>query len=248
MSEKILLSKGEKVDVYKQGDKAVKVFKEDYPKTEVFYEALVQGRIEETGLPVPKIHEVTKSEGVWNLSMDHIEGKTMAELMAENPDNMKQYIEEMVDLQLLVHSKKCPLLYKLKDRLISEIKALDCIDDTNRYELLTRLDSMPKHKKLCHGNFSPTNIIVKDGEKFIVDWIAASQGNASADVARSYLLLYLDNKEAAEYYMDLFCEKSSTDKKYVQAWLPIVAAAHLKNCKEEEKDFLMQWVEVVDYE
>lgn len=248
MADKVLLSLGEKVDVYKQGDQAVKIFKKDYPKTEVLYEALVQARVEETGLPVPKINEIAKNDGVWNLFMDHIEGKTMAEIMKEDPANMKKYVEEMVDIQLEIHSKTSPMLNKLKDKLIAEIKSLDCISETDRYELLTRLDSMPKHKKLCHGNFSPSNVIVKDGKTYIVDWIAATQGNASADVARTYLLLYLDSPETAEYYMDLFCEKSKTDKKYVQAWLPIIAAAHLKNCKEEEKDFLMKWINVVDYE
>ena len=164
MADKVLLSLGEKVDVYKQGDQAVKIFKKDYPKTEVLYEALVQARVEETGLPVPKINEITKNDGVWNLFMDHIEGKTMAEIMKEDPANMKKYVEEMVDIQLEIHSKTSPMLNKLKDKLIAEIKALDCISETDRYELLTRLDSMPKHKKLCHGNFSPSNVIVKDGK------------------------------------------------------------------------------------
>lgn len=89
MADKVLLSLGEKVDVYKQGDQAVKIFKKDYPKTEVLYEALVQARVEETGLPVPKINEIAKNDGVWNLFMDHIEGKTMAEIMKEDPANIK---------------------------------------------------------------------------------------------------------------------------------------------------------------
>lgn len=248
MQFKNLISKGEKVDVYKEGDQAVKVFKEDYPKTAVLYEALVQARVEETGLPVPKINQIVKTDGVWTLSMDHIEGQTMQEIMEADPANMEKYIEQMVDIQLDIHSKTSPMLNKLKDRLVAEIKALADIDETDRYELLTRLDSMPKHKKLCHGNFSPSNVIVRDGKICIVDWIAATQGNASADVARTYLLLYLDNPKAADYYMDVFCKKSATDKKYVQAWLPIVAAAHLKDCREEEKDFLMRWIAVVDYE
>ena len=121
-------------------------------------------------------------------------------------------------------------------------------DDTRRYELLTRLDSMPKHVKLCHGNFDPHNIIVRGDQIFIVDWIRATQGNASADVARTFLLLSLENPKAAELYMDTFCKKTGTAKKYVQDWLPIVAAAHLKESRDEEKELLMKWIDVVDYE
>ena len=42
-------------------------------------------------------------------------------------------------------------------------------------------------------------------------------------------------------------QKYGTSKQYVQAWLPIVAAAQLIKGKPEEKDLLMKWIDVVDY-
>ena len=107
---------------------------------------------------------------------------------------------------------------------------------------------MPKHVKLCHGNFTPENVIYNEKGIYVVDWIAARQGNASADVGRTYLLLSLNYPEIADKYLNLFCEKTKTSKKYVQQWLPIVAAAHLPDAKPEEHDFLMKWVDVVEYE
>lgn len=66
------------------------------------------------------------------------------------------------------------------------------LDATTRYELHARLQGMPNHKKLCHGDFDPKNIILRDdGEAFILDWSHATQGNASADAARTYLLFWL---------------------------------------------------------
>jgi len=98
----------------------------------------------------------------------------------------------MVELQLEIHSKKVTGISKLKDNLRAEIEGLDVIDHIKRYDLLTRLDSTPKHVKLCHGNFGPENIVVTDDNKvYIVDWIGASSGNASADVAKTYLKLHL---------------------------------------------------------
>lgn len=243
-----LLAAGEKMDVYKCGNMAVKLFHTDYAKGDVLYEALVHARVEETGLNVPKILEVAKEKDQWIIAMECIEGKTLAQIMAEDPANMASYLEQMLDLQLEVHSKRAPSLNKLKDKLIADIKALTEIDDNRKYELLTRLDSMPKHVKLCHGNFCPSNIMVQGDKVYIVDWIAATQGNASADVARTYLLLALESQANADLYLDLFCKKTGTAKKYVQEWLPIVAAAHLKNCKPEEKELLMRWQDVVDYE
>ena len=109
---------------------------------------------------------------------------------------------------------------------------------------------MPKHTKLCHGDFNPSNVIIaKNGEAYIIDWAHATQGNASADVARTYLLFCLAGKtEVAEKYLKLFCEKSDTAKQYVLKWLPIVAASQSVKGKPEEKEFLSKWVDVVEYE
>ena len=67
-------------------------------------------------------------------------------------------------------------------------------------------------------------------------------------MARTYLLLSLKSPEWAEKYMDLFCEKTHTSKRYVQEWLPIVAAARLTEHRPEETEMLMKWLDVVQYE
>ena len=109
---------------------------------------------------------------------------------------------------------------------------------------------MKRHKKICHGDFNPSNIIItNDGVPFVLDWSHATQGNASEDVARTYLLFKLAKKdELAEKYIRLFCKKSDTALQYVQSWLPIVAASQLVKGKSEEKEFLESWIHVVDYE
>lgn len=248
MEFKELIASSDTVDVYKCGDMAVKLFKVNRPKTNALYEALTHARVEDTGLNVPIIHEVSVIDGRWAITMDLIEGKTLEEVMQADPANMEKYINDMVDLQLTVHSKVTPKLSKLKDKLARQINGLDMLSDVVKYELLTRLESMPKHTKLCHGNFVPANIILNDKGTYIVDWVAARQGNASADVARTYLLLSLKDPKAAEIYLNTFCQKTNTSKKYVQEWLPIVAAAHLTEGNAAETEFLMKWIDVVAYE
>ena len=109
---------------------------------------------------------------------------------------------------------------------------------------------MPKHKKVCHGDFNPSNVIVTpEGKLYIIDWSHATQGNASADVARTYLLFCLNHDdEIAKKYLNLFCKKSDTAKQYVQKWMPIVAASQSVKGNAHERDFLLSWVDVVDYE
>lgn len=235
--------------IFKSGNDCVKVFSNDFKHSDVLNEALNHARAEETGLKVPKIKDVGVIDGdKWGIVTEFVEGKTLAEVIAEDEENIDKYLEQFVDLQLEIHSKKSPLLNKLKDKMTRKIAETD-FDATTRYELNMRLDSMPKHNKVCHGDFKPSNIIVAEDGWYIIDWSHATQGNASADVARTYLLFVLNyNEQIANKYLDLFCKKSDTAKQYVQKWLPIVAASQSVKAIEKEREFLEKWVDVVEYE
>ncbi len=235
--------------VYRDGDNCVKVFDSGYSKSDVLNEALNQARVEETGLNIPKIKGVTMIDGKWAIVSEFISGKTLQRLMDEEPERKDEYLALLVDIQLSVHAKESPLLTKLKDKMNRKISMSE-LDATARYELHTRLEGMPKHKKLCHGDFNPSNIIIsEDGTPYILDWSHATQGNASADAARTYLLFWLSGDiEGAKKYLDLFCKKSNTAKQYVQKWMPIVAASQSVKGNEKERQFLLSWVDVVDYE
>lgn len=248
MAELIATTKTKKV--FRDGDKAIKVFNADFPKGDVLNEAMISARVEEVGqILVPKVLEVGVFEGKWSITFEFIEGKTLKQLMEENPEKLPEYMDKMVDLHLNILTRQCPSLSKLKDKISIQIHEIDDLNDVTKYDMRTQLDSMPKHYKLLHGDFNPSNIIVKeDGSMYVLDWVHASQGNASADVARTYLLFCLCDQKKADMYMNLFCQKTGTAKKYVQSWLPIVAAAQLSKKRPEESELLQQWAGVCDYQ
>ena len=235
--------------IYRDGDKCIKVFNEEYSKADVLNEALNQARIETTGLNIPKIREVTMIDGKWAIVTDYIEGKTLSQMIKEDPKNKEKYIEMLVDIQMDIHSRKAPMLNKLKDKMNNKISS-SSIDATTRYELHTRLEGMPKHNKVCHGDLCPSNVIITtDGTPYVIDWAHATQGNASADVARTYLTFKLSgDNDGAEIYLNSFCKKSDTAKQYVQKWMPIVAASQSVKGNEQERELLMSWVDVVDWQ
>ena len=65
--------------------------------------------MEESGLNIPEVLEVSQIDGEWALAIKYVEGKTMEELMKEDPANLEKYMEQFVDLQLTMHSKKRPV-------------------------------------------------------------------------------------------------------------------------------------------
>ena len=75
--------------IYRDGDTVIKLFNEDYKKSDILNEALNQARVEETGLLIPKILEVTKIDGKWAIISEYIEGKKLQDLMKNNHE--KEY-------------------------------------------------------------------------------------------------------------------------------------------------------------
>ena len=165
--------------VYRDGDKTIKLFVENYSKADILNEALIQSRVEEnTDLKISRLQEVTKINERWALITEYVEGTPLDVLMKEHPEKKDEYLNFFVGIQLDVLSKRVPLLNRIKDKYRRKITDATNIDDTTKYELLQRLEGMKNHDKLCHGDFVPSNIIVKEnGEYVIIDWSHATQGN-----------------------------------------------------------------------
>jgi aminoglycoside phosphotransferase (APT) family kinase protein len=235
--------------IYRDGDSAIKLMSGEHSASDVLNEALNLSIVHETGFPVPALLEVCKIGGQWAIVTEYIEGRTLLSMIDGDRAGAREHFERMVDLQLEMHTYKAKRLRHLTDKFHAKIDASG-LDATSRYELRTRLNGLPKHNKLCHGDFTPGNVIITPGGKAVViDWSHATQGNASADAARTYLRFMLAGREEqAGMYMELFCKKSDTARQYVDKWLAIVAASQLVKGKPEEHELLMRWAHVVEYE
>jgi len=247
MSEEKLIAKRIGKRVYRDGNRCLKMFDGNYTKADILNEALNLARVEETGLMVPKLLEVTVIDGKWSIVSEFIEGETLSQLMSDNPQNMDEYMNLFVDIQLMIHSKNSVGLKKLKDVLKRKIGDAP-LSATTRYDMCFRVDEMPIRNKVCHGDYNPSNIIINDkGEAFVIDWSHATRGNSGAEAAMTYLYFLLrDEKDNAELYLTLFCEKNNTGRDYVLRWMPIVAAAQSAKCSEEEFVLLKKWIEGCD--
>ncbi len=236
--------------VYKDGDKTIKLFVDNYSKAAILNEALIQARVEEnTDLNISKLLEVTKIENRWALITEYVEGIPLDVLMKENPEKEEEYLNLFIDIQLEVLSKKVPLLNRIKDKYRKKLEEAKNLSENVKYELMQRLEGMKNHDKLCHGDFNPSNVIIKEnGEHYIIDWAHATQGNASADVARTFLIFSMEGKkDLAEKYLEMFSKKSGIDKGLIQRWIPIVAAIRLSK-DDEQSELLHKWVDIIDYE
>ena len=155
-------------EIFNDNGKTVKLFVENHSKAFILNEALNHAKVEEgTDLNIPKLIAVTQINGRWALVYDYVEGVSLEELMAQNPDKENEYLEKFVDIQMEVLSKKVPLLNRIKDKFKRKLTEAENINENVRYDLLHRLEGMKNHTKLCHGDFNPSNIIVTPATNMI---------------------------------------------------------------------------------
>ena len=249
-SANVLLERTDKV-VTRDKDTVLKIFGPSYKVSAVLNEAMNEARAAETGLPVARVLEVLKVRDQWCIRREWVEGKTLAETMAADKKNLLRYLKEFVAIQCEIFSKTSERMGNLAEKLDKQISA-SVLPKETRYDLHMRLQSMPRGKALCHGDFNPTNVIITpNGEWRVIDWSHVRLGDPLADVARTYLLFWLSGHvAAAEKYMAIACEALKAKISDVQKWLPIVAAAESSKEQQSAKnhELLLHWASVVDYE
>lgn len=246
----VLLERTDKV-VTRDKDTVLKIFGPSYKVSAVLNEAMNEARAAETGLPVARVLEVLKVRDQWCIRREWVEGKTLAETMAGDKKNLVRYLKEFVAIQCEIFSKTSERMGNLAEKLDKQISA-SVLPKETRYDLHMRLQSMPRGKALCHGDFNPTNVIITpNGEWRVIDWSHVRLGDPLADVARTYLLFWLSGHvAAAEKYMAIACDALKAKISDVQKWLPIVAAAESSKEQQSAKnhELLLHWASVVDYE
>ncbi|MCI9564977.1 MAG: phosphotransferase [Eubacterium sp.] len=232
--------------IYSDGKNTFKIFNKGYDKRLVFLESFITAEVESAGVKVPSILEVTNQDDQWSFKTEPMEWKTLFTMMKEDPDNIDKYLDKMVEVHTSIHKFKCPKLPAQKQKLTDYIQSADLNEDL-KIDLLDMLNSCPKHNKLVHGNFTPHNVVISDDGHYIVDWNHASQGSASADIARTYIWMQMNMPEYAEIYLKKFCDATNTSSRYVHNWIPIVAAARLAKKISGEEELLNSLISVIEY-
>ena len=220
------IAAGNTAKIYSDQNQIVKVFREDLPEGTSSYEAEKQRYALSKGLPVPKIIDVMKIDGRQAIKMEKISGPTLGELLLENKDLARHYMEMSINIQQSIHQISADSFEPMTEKLTRQIGTADRLSRSQKTTLLLKLSEMPVKKQLCHGDFHLFNLIMGN-QVTIIDWVDASAGDSRADVYRTYLLYTQFSSELAELYLQLYCMKTGVSKEEIMEWAPIIAGARL---------------------
>jgi len=250
MKEKMdlkIVGEGATTTVYKDGDKAIKLYPKKASMEHIKAEVMRQKLAHELGLPVPEVYEIKEFDnGSTGIIMQCVEGvPIMHPNMAE--EEFPQALATLVELQCHIHSQDGTGFPIQAEQIKIKIDRNRFVKKKVKKQLQQLLEELTGDAtSLCHGDFHPLNIL-NDGNKYwIIDWVDATVGNPLADVCRSYLILMQFAPELTEAYLKIFCMKSGFVQEDILAWLPIIAAGRLtegvdKKAKEMLMDIINNW-------
>jgi len=241
-----VIGQGATTTVYRDGNKAVKLYTNSSPN-EAENEAKRQRFAISAGLPVPAIHGVRQvNDNAVALDMEYISGKPLMQpKMDKNERN--NAIETLVKLQCIVHKVSAKGQPKQVDELGQKIKSTSLSESkkSQLLELLQRLST--DSNNLCHGDFHPLNILY-DGERhWIIDWVDSTAGNPLADACRTYLIFKQFITRQAGVYLRSFCKEINVKSENILIWLPIIAAARLnENLDDNSRAWMIQLTQTLN--
>ena len=236
---------GAQATVYAKGDYAVKLYREDYPKRNVFGEAYIMANLEPMNFPGPKIYEVLLVNGRYGLRMDRAKGKMMLQDV-QDPARCKDALNALVDLQVQLqksYDKVAAVLPDLKQRFQGDVERNDRLSVDRKKELLEILAGLPEGHAFCHCDFHGGNVFF-DGKRYtVIDLLQSSRGDPAADAACSYTAYSLLDRGLGEYYLDRFCAKSGIPATSVRRWLKVYAGTLLGQIPEKYTPMVERFIE-----
>ena len=229
-----IVGEGATTKIYRDGDKAIKLYVNASPN-EAENEAKLQTFAVDAGLPVPAVFGVRKiDDSMTALDMEYISGKPIIHEKMEK-DERRNAIGILVELQCAVHAINTDGLPKLMDRLAWKITHSDFIAQPTKDNLLSLLNRLDDgSNKLCHGDFHPLNILYDGNKYWIIDWVDTTAGNPLADACRTYLIFKQFMMRSAGIYLSLFCKEAGVKQEEVLSWMPVVAAARLSENMDDK--------------
>jgi Ser/Thr protein kinase RdoA (MazF antagonist) len=227
-----VVGNGAQATVYAKGDFAVKLYREGYPKVNVFTEAYMMAHLEQIHFPSPKVYEILFVNERYGIRMDRVKGKMLGEGCGDL-SRWDSVLDALVDLQYRLQKYDMAFASNLKTRFRDDLKRNDKLSPDLKQELFKELDKLPDGQALCHCDFHANNVFFDGTEYTIIDLLQISKGDPAADVACSYVAYNFFNQDIAELYLNKYCNKSGISRKDVQKWLRVYAGTLLGQVPEQ---------------
>ena len=214
-----------------------------------------------SGVRVPAVYGMTTAMGRPGLIMERIEGPDLLTLVGRRPWQVFRVARVTGEVHAQLHAVTAPeSVPALRSSMRQAIESSSRVPRELGEFALEVLDGLPDGDRLCHGDFHPGNILMAGETPVLIDWTNARRGEASADVARTILMVrrgelppgtpvmvrpiaLVGRSVLTSAYLRAYRRLRSLDMDLVARWQVPVAAARLVEGIDEETPGLLALLE-----
>ena len=237
-----LIASGASADVIRLGSgKVLKLFHRDVEPGVVRRDLDGASRARAEGLLVPRPFGCRTVEERPGIVFEELDGKP---LLDPQPGlhffRARDALHKLADAHSRIH--RCNgdgLIHQQHDILHVRILAAE-VDDEVKQEALAQLHTLPRGRRLCHGDFHPGNAVETPHGVAAIDWANGCAGEPAADVLRTHYLvrygMYGDLARrsriarwfrhlAGDFYLREYLRISGAPLEWIAAWrLPVLVS------------------------
>ncbi|MDE6597071.1 MAG: phosphotransferase [Clostridia bacterium] len=240
-------------------NKILKLFRKDFPLEIISTELDIAKLISSDLVFVPKVFVLVKYKNRYGILYEKISGKDMIAEMLRKPFKIRSYSKALADTHAKIHTSTVDLSSDIKDKLINNINATTDLSKQEKDKIVSYIKTLPDGKALCHFDFHPGNVMIKNNEFYVIDWMTACNGNAASDAARTYFLLrygellyanffvklvaHIVEKHIGKIYLRQYKKLTGISDAEIKKWLlPIAAARLIEWIPKSEKIKLLKFI------
>lgn len=237
-----MIGVGNTANVYEwEEGKVVKLFHKGYSNEAVEKEYHNAIAIKDMDFGKPKAYEMIFYDDKIGIIYDRMVGESLLDWIMKTGD-VQQCAIYMANLHKTILHNKIGNVMSYKDFLKQHLPSLSSLEEQN--EILRLIDKLPDGDTLCHGDFHPGNILLSDGNTYVIDFMNVCYGNLLYDIARTvYLVEYTPvPAEAKDRDMLLRFKKSLSDfyllhmnvtREMIQDYLFVISKVRKGECPNE---------------
>jgi tRNA A-37 threonylcarbamoyl transferase component Bud32 len=242
--------------IEREDNQIVKLFHKGVPRARAEEEVHLTQLARSVGLESPFVAGVVEDDGRYGILFDKVIGPNYLEWMKRTPAAWNKLARFFAYEHHEMHMHRLLELPSLKDRLRAIISMGEELPSDTRNKALSALQRLHEGDHVCHGNFTPQNIIISLDGPVMMDWSAMSRGHYLGDVARTSLLIELDSARGTNddsldrikkllkgAYVTEYMKICGLGDDDLEAWMLPVAVGRLLEDVPGEKETLTGMIE-----
>lgn len=229
------------VYVWEEG-KVLKLFNQDYSSKAIEIEFHNAMAIREMNFKKPKAYEIISYKERKGIIYDRVEGESLLDWVMKTGD-LQECAICMAKLHKAIIQNKISNVPSYKDFLKCHIPNI-FLTSEKQDELLQVIDKLPDGNVLCHGDFHPGNILISEGQAYVIDFMNVCHGNSLYDIARAVFLIEYTPvpSEAKDIDMflglkktlvDLYLKQMNVTREMIQDYLSVIITVRKGECPYE---------------